>query len=181
MPNYHISRLSPIAPAYLSSHFLDFQVQVTHLPATVDNISEKDFHEYGTRQHAPKAARIRERHGAIKVTQVYTPSITRKLITDKIPWAVRPGWSIDDHDVSISVYVPSPETLQAIVTDPEFQSLIAGEDEILDQTRAHVTAGWEEVFIEDGKTVDVERPSWEELTSMGHDSKTTCAPEDVRI
>ncbi|GAB1196792.1 hypothetical protein APSETT444_006069 [Aspergillus pseudonomiae] len=160
-----------------------------------DGISEKDFHEYGTRQHAPNAARIQERHGAIKVTHVngkkyllthrsrkiYTPSISKKLITDKIPWAVRPGWSIDDHDVSISVYVPDPETLQAIVTDPEFQSLIAGEDEILDQTRAHVTAGWEEVFIENGKIVDIERPSWEELTAMGQDSETTSAPADVRI
>ncbi|GAB1206402.1 hypothetical protein APSETT445_005089 [Aspergillus pseudonomiae] len=146
-----------------------------------DGISEKDFHEYGTRQHAPNAARIQERHGAIKVTHIYTPSISKKLITDKIPWAVRPGWSIDDHDVSISVYVPDPETLQAIVTDPEFQSLIAGEDEILDQTRAHVTAGWEEVFIENGKIVDIERPSWEELTAMGQDSETTSAPADVRI
>ncbi|KAE8325671.1 hypothetical protein BDV39DRAFT_206794 [Aspergillus sergii] len=111
-----------------------------------EGIPEKDFHEYGTREHAPKAARIQQRHGAIKVTQ-----------------AVRPNWSIDDYDVSISVYVRSPETLQVIVTDPEFQSLIAGQDDILDQTRTHVTAGWEE------------------RTSMGQDSKTASAPEDVRI
>ncbi|KAE8160931.1 hypothetical protein BDV40DRAFT_313403 [Aspergillus tamarii] len=146
-----------------------------------EGISEKDLHEYGTRDHAPKAARIQERHGAIKVTHIYTPSITKKLITDKLPWVVRPGWSIDDHDVSISIYVPNPETLQAIITDPEFQSLVAGEDDILDQARARVTAGWEEVFIEDGKIVDMERPSWEDLTTMGQDSKSTSAPDGIRI
>lgn len=83
--------------------------------------------------------------------------------------------------MSISIYVPNPETLQAIITDPEFQSLVAGEDDILDQARAHVTAGWEEVFIEDGKIVDMERPSWEDLTTMGQDSKTTSAPDGIRI
>ncbi|OJJ75993.1 hypothetical protein ASPBRDRAFT_192171 [Aspergillus brasiliensis CBS 101740] len=146
-----------------------------------EGISWKDFHEYGARHHAPMAARIQERHGAYKITHVYTPPITKSLITEKLPWALRPGWKLDDHDVSISMYVPDPETLQAIIADPEFQSLVAGEDHILDQERATVTAGWEEVFLDEGKIVDVERESWEALTAMGQDSKKTSAPEDVRI
>lgn len=40
-----------------------------------EGISWKDFHEYGTRQHAPKAARIQERHGAYKITHVSALSI----------------------------------------------------------------------------------------------------------
>lgn len=112
---------------------------------------------------------------------MYTPPITKSLITEKLPWALRPGWKLDDHDVSISMYVPNPETLQAIIADPEFQSLVAGEDHILDQERATVTAGWEEVFLDEGKIVDVERESWEALTAMGQDSKKTSAPDDVRI
>lgn len=79
------------------------------------------------------------------------------------------------------MYVPDPETLQAIVTDPEFQSLVAGEDHILDQERATVTAGWEEVFVDEGKIVDIDRESWEAFTAMGQGSKKTDAPEDVRI
>ncbi|KAL4892448.1 hypothetical protein BDV59DRAFT_202586 [Aspergillus ambiguus] len=146
-----------------------------------DGISWKDFHEYGTREHAPKAVRIQERHGAYKITHVYTPPITKILITEKIPWALRPGWSIDDHDIAVSVYVPDPETLQAIITDPEFQGLVAGEDHILGQERATVTAGREEVFVDEGKIVDIERPSWEALTAMGQNSKKTSAPENVRI
>ncbi|GJP96131.1 hypothetical protein AnigIFM63604_005791 [Aspergillus niger] len=146
-----------------------------------EGISEKEFHEYASKSHAPKAAIVQARHGAIKVCQYHTPSASKRLITEKIPWAVRPGWEIEDHDIMVSVYVPNAETAQAIVTDPDFQSLVAGEDEICDQTRAKLTAGWEEVFVEDGKVVGEDYGSFEELTSLGHDSKTTSAPEGIRI
>jgi hypothetical protein len=46
--------------------------------------------------------------------------------------------------------------MQAIVTDPDFQSLIAGDDAIIDVENATVSAGWEEVYIEDGKIVNIE-------------------------
>ena len=79
------------------------------------------------------------------------------------------------------MYVPNPKTLQAIIADPEFQSLVAGEDHILDQERATMTAGWEGVFLDEGKIVVIERESWEAFTAMGQDSEKTSAPEDVRI
>ncbi|GKZ24595.1 hypothetical protein AbraIFM66951_011999 [Aspergillus brasiliensis] len=146
-----------------------------------EGISEKDFHEYASKSHAPKAAIVQARHGALKVCQYHTPSASKKLITEKIPWAVRPGWEIEDHDIMVSVYVPNAETAQAIVMDPDFQSLVAGEDEICDQTRAKLTAGWEEVFVEDGKVVDEDYGSFEELIALGQDSKPTSAPEGIRI
>jgi hypothetical protein len=46
--------------------------------------------------------------------------------------------------------------MQAIVTDPDFPSLIAGDDAIIDVHNATVTAGWEEVYVEDGKIVNIE-------------------------
>lgn len=33
--------------------------------------------------------------------------------------------------------------MMAIVTDPDFQALIAGDDDIVDPSKASVTAGWE--------------------------------------
>lgn len=35
-----------------------------------EGISEKEFHEYASKSHAPKAAIVQARHGAIKVCQV---------------------------------------------------------------------------------------------------------------
>lgn len=71
--------------------------------------------------------------------------------------------------------------MQAIVMDPDFQSLVAGEDEICDQTRAKVTAGWEEVYVEDGKVVDDDYGTYEERISAGSGSVATDAPEGIRI
>jgi hypothetical protein len=113
--------------------------------------------------------------------QYHTPNSTKKLIIEKVPWAIRPGWEIDDYDIQVSAWVRNTETMQAIVMDPDFQALVAGEDEICDQVRAKITAGWEEVFVEDGKIVDVDYGTWEERSRVGQDSKLTTAPDDIRM
>ncbi|KAI9040423.1 EthD domain-containing protein [Aspergillus affinis] len=146
-----------------------------------EGISEKEFHDYASKSHAPKAALVQARHGALKVVQYHTPSTSKQLIRDKIPWAIRSGWEIDDHDIQVSVWVRNTETMQAIVMDPDFQSLVAGEDDICDQTRAKVTAGWEEVFVDDGKVVEADYGTYEERISAGSSSVVTDAPEGIRI
>lgn len=35
-----------------------------------EGISEKDFHDYASKNHAPKAAIVQARHGALRVAQV---------------------------------------------------------------------------------------------------------------
>lgn len=45
-------------------------IKLTSFRYKKEGISWKKFHEYGARQHAPKAARIQERHGAYKITHV---------------------------------------------------------------------------------------------------------------
>ncbi|KAF2106509.1 hypothetical protein BDV96DRAFT_607380 [Lophiotrema nucula] len=125
-------------------------------------VSEQAFHDYGTRVQAPKAAIIQARHGALKVSQYHTPTSFQHLFRTQLPWAVRgPGWSIDDHDIFISVYVRKVDDLVKIVMDPEFQALVAGEDDIVDGMRGTVSAGWEEVYVEDGKIVIV--VEWESM------------------
>lgn len=71
----------------------------------------------------------------------------------------------------------------AIVMDPDFQALVAADDEVTDSERATVVAGWEEVYIEDGKIVNVENgeslyPPFGECIKVGDASKRTEA-EDV--
>jgi hypothetical protein len=62
--------------------------------------------------------------------------------------------------------------MAAIFTDPDFQSLVAG-DTPENQEKAHVTCGWEEVFLEDGKIVDVSDfidQNYAERSSVGSES-----------
>jgi hypothetical protein len=69
----------------------------------------------------------------------------------------------------------------AIVTDPDFQGLVAGEDEICDQEKAHITAGWEEVYVENGKVVEGEFGSYEERSNVGAQSKRSEIEGDIRV
>lgn len=146
-----------------------------------EGITEAQLQTYMTQVFGPRAAPIQVRHGVLKVIQVstlidpfaaikstldlladlgkqqyHTPSSSKKLITEKIPWALGRGWTLDDHDVIISVYVPNAETMAAIVNDPEFQELLSGDSEILQPT-AKVTAGWDEVFVDNGQVVTMDR------------------------
>ena len=155
------------------------------------SISDKEFWEFGTKNHAPKAALVQKRHGAIAVKQVrlrntllmkdtltepakyYTLQTSKNLILEKIPWVIRPGWTMDDADVMVSVYVRNTETLQAIIMDPDFQALVADDDKISLQDKARVTAGWEEVFLDDGEIVEPNlAANYEQRAAIGSEAKT---------
>lgn len=69
----------------------------------------------------------------------------------------------------------------AIVMDPDFQGIVAGEDEICDQAKAHVTAGWEEVYVEDGKVVEGEFGSYEQRSNVGAQSKRSEIEGNIKI
>lgn len=108
----------------------------------------------------------------------------RNLIEEKLPWALRPGFQIDDHDCTINVWVRRPEDMIAIVTDPDFQALISGDDEVIDNSKATIAAGWEEVYVEDGKVVNLEHgesiyPSFAECEKFATEGKRTTAPADL--
>ncbi|KAL3468835.1 hypothetical protein BJX99DRAFT_98000 [Aspergillus californicus] len=148
-------------------------LKLTNFRYKKEGVSDKEFHEATSKQHAPKAAIVQARHGVLKVSHYYTPSATKNIITEKFPWSVRPGWEIDDHDVTVSLYVPNIETLQAIVTDPDFQALVMNEDGICDPDRGRMTMGWEEVHVEDGQIVSFDYGSFEELTGASVDGETS--------
>ena len=84
-------------------------------------------------------------------------------------WATQqPGWEIADHDYELAVYVRNVGTMQAILMDPEFHTLMAEDAGYTLHNKAKVTAGWEEVFVEDGKIVEPDaKATFEERTSIG--------------
>jgi hypothetical protein len=53
-----------------------------------EGMSEKDFHDYASKDHAPKAAIVQARHGALKVAQVSQdlPRPPQKLNTSTDEW-----------------------------------------------------------------------------------------------
>ena len=45
--------------------------------------------------------------------------------------------------------------MTAIVMDPDFQALVGADNEMQDGERGTVDMGWEEVYVEDGRVVNV--------------------------
>ncbi|KAL9111100.1 MAG: hypothetical protein Q9227_004363 [Pyrenula ochraceoflavens] len=147
-------------------------------------VSDKDLWEFGTKKHAPLAAQIQARHGVLKVTQFYTPPVSKQLITDKLPWVIQSGWEIADYDISVSFYVRTTDTMQAVITDPDFQALMAEDDTYLLTDKAKLTAGFEEVFVEDGKVLEPDTSAtFEQRAAIGSESKTipVANAEDIKI
>lgn len=102
----------------------------------------------------------------------------RDIIPEKIPWALRPGFNIADWDATISVYVRTTEQMMAIVMDPDFQALVAGDNDYVDTERATVTAGWEEVYVDNGEIVNVvdgqsQYPPYSECIKLADASQPT--------
>lgn len=73
------------------------------------------------------------------------------MLEGKLP----PGWSIAEHDITIEFWVRSEAQMMEILHDPDFQALLAEEGDMVDAERAELTVGWEEVYVEDGKVVNV--------------------------
>lgn len=61
-----------------------------------------------------------------------------------------------DFDATTEFYVHKLEDILAVLTDPEWASKIAPKDaQYADVTEALTTAGWEEVYIENGEIVNI--------------------------
>ncbi|KAJ4293578.1 hypothetical protein N0V90_008861 [Kalmusia sp. IMI 367209] len=142
-------------------------------------VSDADFHAFATSDHAPKAAPIQARHGILGVAQYHKPAPLRAILTEGPLAAVRPpNWTVDDHDIELVFYLRNPEQIGALMADPDFQELMKAEVHLVDQERANISIGWEEVFVEDGKVVNVDGakssyPSWAETVETLTGKKPT--------
>ena len=94
---------------------------------------------------------------------------------------------MDDHDIQVSVWVRNTEDMVAIVMDPDFQALVSDEDKMVDRERATLVAGWEEVYVEDGKIVNVEdgkisyADSFAERSAVGTGTQVFEAPKVIQF
>lgn len=57
--------------------------------------------------------------------------------------------------MTVELYVPDLQTLRGIASDPEFASFYHLEEPYLSRRHVVATLGWVEVYVEDGKVVNV--------------------------
>ncbi|KAF2005803.1 hypothetical protein P154DRAFT_615757 [Amniculicola lignicola CBS 123094] len=122
------------------------------------DVSDQEFHDYASNFVAARAAAIALKHGVLKMSQYHSPSSVKALTSADGPlfWALAPGFNILPYDLYIEIWVRKAEDLTAMVTDPDFQALVAEEGPKAVNDRGDWIIGWDEVYIEDGKIVNVE-------------------------
>ncbi|KAI0973106.1 hypothetical protein F4678DRAFT_38724 [Xylaria arbuscula] len=122
-----------------------------------DGCSERDCHYFGSELHAKQAATLHARHGTVIYNQVYSTAATRRALED-FKEQVGAPWAIEDHDLTVELYVRDMATLRAIAVDPAFAAFAQIEEPYLSYRHVVASLAWVEVFVEDGKVVGVEAP-----------------------
>ncbi|KXJ85214.1 hypothetical protein Micbo1qcDRAFT_128419 [Microdochium bolleyi] len=119
-----------------------------------EECSEEEMHRFATEEHAVNAAKIHIRHGMEAYGIVFTPASFRQA-SKQLNAALGDKWVIRDYDLQVEFYFRDMATLSALAADPDFQAMQALEGPIVSRTHVEQSIGWVEMYIQDGKLVNV--------------------------
>ncbi|KAI4859940.1 hypothetical protein F4820DRAFT_462088 [Hypoxylon rubiginosum] len=138
-----------------------------------DGCSEGDCHFFGTVSHAKQAATLHASHGVVFYHQVYSTTNTRSAL-DAFKRELSANWEIDDHNLTVELYIRDLETLRAIASDPVFATFSNLEEPYLSRRHVVASLAWVEVYIEEGKVVGLAqdgtptyKPSFDDFVKPG--------------
>jgi hypothetical protein len=80
------------------------------------------------------------------------------------------AWNLDTHDVTVEFYCRDLAQVLKVIADPDFQALRADEEPWIDDHKRRGGAGasvaWVEVYVEDGKVVNIDEDGKPEYGSL---------------
>ncbi|GAB1212629.1 hypothetical protein ATERTT37_001773 [Aspergillus terreus] len=159
-----------------------------------DSCTEESCHYFGTALHAKQAATLHAKHGTLQYYQVgaISPICKSKYSRVVISWrgqvystqaardaldafrrSLGADWTIDQHDLTVELYIRDLQTLRNIAADPEFASFYHLEEPYLSRRHVVASLGWVEAYVEEGKVVNVTdegseyRPGFGEFVGSG--------------
>ncbi|OTB01610.1 hypothetical protein M426DRAFT_25504 [Hypoxylon sp. CI-4A] len=132
-----------------------------------EGISEKEFHDFLSHRHGVECAKIHAKYDILKYQMAFNASATQALAKSmKLPY------QINNHDLEIEYYFKNVDPLLAISADEDFKALHVECEPYVDLTTTTVTLAWIEMYLEDGKLVNINaegkslQPSFEELSDI---------------
>ncbi|KAK8039456.1 hypothetical protein PG993_007867 [Apiospora rasikravindrae] len=130
--------------------------------------SYRQFHDYLSHRHGVECAKIHEKYGILKYQMAFNTTSTRTLAESmKLPYPV------SSHDMEIEYYFRDVAALLAVSADADFKRLHVECEPYVDLAATSVTLTWIEVYLEDGRLVNVDKegksaqPSFQELADIG--------------
>lgn len=146
-------------------------LKITILQHRNPSMTEDKFHTHWTEKHAPLASAWFARNNILGYRQVstetsraaelflipcqyHTPKATRDLVAGA---ANNFGWTLSSYDGHVEILVRNMDDLVKAMQDPEYPERVAPDEaRFLDHATSMVTVGWEEVYVLDGKVVNVD-------------------------
>ncbi|KIW27882.1 uncharacterized protein PV07_07580 [Cladophialophora immunda] len=117
-------------------------------------LSEDEFQQYWSVTHQALATEWLVKYGIVKYTQYHTPS--RLLPSALAGFPALKGAKKLDFDAVGEFLMPDVSCFQKAREDPYYAEVIAPDEEkLFDWSSMEWTIGWEEVYIKDGKVVDM--------------------------
>ncbi|RYP74292.1 hypothetical protein DL771_003113 [Monosporascus sp. 5C6A] len=116
-----------------------------------EGLSEEEFYQFMSRRHGVECAKIHEKYGILKYQMAFNTSSTRALAESmKLPYA------IDNHDLMIEYYFKDVSSLLAVSADKDFKDLHVEASPYVQLDTTTVQLSWIEVYLEDGKLVNID-------------------------
>ncbi|KAL2830330.1 hypothetical protein BDW59DRAFT_158658 [Aspergillus cavernicola] len=130
------------------------------------SLSEEEFHQWATKDHCARAARIHARHGIQSYGMFFNPESARATAKN-LNRQLGGRWTIDDHDVTVEFYLHSLDKLTAVLADPEFKALQEEEEPYVSGENIIATLGWVETYVQDGQVVNLDPEGAPTYSSFG--------------
>ncbi|KAE8149912.1 hypothetical protein BDV25DRAFT_155457 [Aspergillus avenaceus] len=119
------------------------------------SLSEEEFHEWATKEHCAKAARIHARYGIEAYGMIFS-SASAQATAKNLNRQLGGRWTVDDHDVTVEFYLRSVNELTTVLADPEFKALQEEEEPYVSGENIVATLGWVETYVQDGRVVNLD-------------------------
>lgn len=90
----------------------------------------------------------------IWIIQFVTPPPMNDALKQELG-PIRPGWEFADYDCIIEYIFPGMETINNLLSDPEWHATLKDQDNWVDVPKATVSLGHRTVYMENGEPTSV--------------------------
>ncbi|WEW55373.1 hypothetical protein PRK78_000803 [Emydomyces testavorans] len=134
------------------------------------NVSEEEFYQWVTEQHAARAAILHAKNGIEGFSIFFTPRSFRDFTSGLNDMRGNP-WRVRDFDAQVEFLFRDMETFYRGAADADFQALQAEEGPFINGDGAEISIGWVETYVNESKVVNLDEagkptfPTFKELST----------------
>ncbi|KAJ5400906.1 hypothetical protein N7465_011395 [Penicillium sp. CMV-2018d] len=119
------------------------------------NVSEEDFYQWVTEQHAARAAKLHAKNGIEGFSIFFAPKSFRDFTAELNQMRGGP-WRVRDFDAQVEFLFRDMETFYKGAADADFQALQKEEAPFISGEGAEISIGWVETYVSEGKVINLD-------------------------